>query len=83
MLEQPRQLLIEQFGVQAFAQFAQVTSEHLSELAALAENGALKIHLDATFPLDMAAALELVEKHSQRHCGDYRHVKLGASNPVL
>ncbi len=67
MLEQPRQDLMAQYGVNAIAQFTQVTSERLSKLAELVDQGVLKIEIDKTFPLEQAAeALAYLQtKHSK------------------
>jgi NADPH:quinone reductase-like Zn-dependent oxidoreductase len=67
MLEQPRQDLMQEFGVEAFAQFTQVTTERLTKLAELVDQGALKVHVDKTFPLSqVSAALLYLEKQSPR-----------------
>ena len=67
MLERPREELMKEFGVEAFFQFTQVTTERLTQLAELADQGALKVHIDKTFPLaQAAAALEHLEKASPK-----------------
>jgi alcohol dehydrogenase len=67
MLEQPRQDLMQEFGVEAFAQFTQVTTERLTKLAELVDQGALKVHVDKTFPLSqVSAALLYLQKQSPR-----------------
>jgi alcohol dehydrogenase len=67
MLEQPRQDLMQEFGVEAFAQFTQVTTERLAKLAGLVDQGALKVHVDKTFPLSQVSAARLyLEKQSPR-----------------
>jgi len=55
MTEQPRQDLIEQYGVNTIRQSTEVTSERLSKLAELVGQGILKIEIDKTFSLDQAA----------------------------
>jgi NADPH:quinone reductase-like Zn-dependent oxidoreductase len=55
----------ERFGVGAVAQFSQVTSDRLSKLAELVDQGALKVNIDRTFPLEQAStALLYLEKES-------------------
>jgi NADPH:quinone reductase-like Zn-dependent oxidoreductase len=67
MLEPPQPHLIKKFGVGALSQFTQVTTERLTKLAELVDNGPLKIHVDKTFPLEQAsAALQLVENQSPK-----------------
>jgi len=56
MLEQPRQDLMKEFGVEAFFQFTQATTERLTRLAEFVDRGALKVHVDKTFPLEQASA---------------------------
>lgn len=63
MLVQPRQDLMKEFGVEAFRQVTQVTTERLTKLAELVDNGALKVHVDKIFPLSQASgALLQLEK---------------------
>jgi NADPH:quinone reductase-like Zn-dependent oxidoreductase len=51
-------------GIEAFAQFTQLTTERLAELAELVDNGVLKVHVEKIFPLSQAsAALLQLEKH--------------------
>ena len=67
MLEQPRRELMDEFGVQASMLSTQVTTERLTKLADLVDQGALCVHIDRTFPLERAsAALQYVEKDSPR-----------------
>jgi alcohol dehydrogenase len=67
MVERPDQGLIEEFGVGATFQSTQVNTERLTKLAEFVELGALKVHVDATFPLDETAeALRYLEKESPR-----------------
>jgi NADPH:quinone reductase-like Zn-dependent oxidoreductase len=67
MLEPPRQDLIKEFGVEALSQFTQVTAERLRKLAKLVDNGALKVHVDKTFPLEqVSAALQHLENQSPK-----------------
>ncbi len=67
MLQPPRPDLMKNFGVEAFSQSTQVTTERLTKLAALVDQGALRVHVDKTFPLEQAgAALLYLEKESPR-----------------
>jgi len=67
MLEQPRQDLMKEFGVEAFAQFTKVTTERLTRLAHLVDRGALKVRLGKSFPMERAsAALQYLEKDSPK-----------------
>lgn len=54
MLEQPNAELMQQYGVTAIAQFTQVTTERLSKLAELVDQGVITVHIDKTFPLEQA-----------------------------
>ncbi|TSC72706.1 MAG: NADPH:quinone reductase Zn-dependent oxidoreductase [Parcubacteria group bacterium Gr01-1014_38] len=56
MVEQPNAELMQQYGVTAISQFTQVTTERLSKLAELVEQGVIKVRLDKTFPLEQAGA---------------------------
>lgn len=56
MIEQPNRELMEKYGVNAIAQFTQVTKERLEKLTGLVERGAVKVHIDKVFSLDEAAA---------------------------
>jgi NADPH:quinone reductase-like Zn-dependent oxidoreductase len=59
MLEQPNQALMSQYQVKAIAQATKVTSERLTEVAKLVDDGVLKVKIDKTFNLEQtAAALE-------------------------
>lgn len=63
MLEPPREDLMRDYGVEAIAQFTQVTAERLARLAELVDQGAVKVHVDRTFPLQQAGeALQSLEK---------------------
>ena len=67
MVEQVRKDLMEQFGVEAFWEFTQMTGDRLAELARLVNLGALNVHVERTFPLERtAAALAALEKESPR-----------------
>ena len=67
MLEQPRREQMDEFGVQASMLSTQVTTERLTKLADLVDQGALYVHIDTTFPLERAsAALQYLEKDSPR-----------------
>ena len=56
MVEQPNAELMQQYGVTAIAQFTQVSTERLTKLAELVDQGVLKVHIDKTFPLEQAGA---------------------------
>ena len=56
MVEQPDEALVKQYDVRYTAQFTHVTTERLAKIAALADDGTLKINIDKSFPLDQAAA---------------------------
>jgi NADPH:quinone reductase-like Zn-dependent oxidoreductase len=67
MLEQPRQDLMKEFGVEAFFQFTQVTTERLTRLAELVQRDALKVNVDKIFPLEQAsAAMQYLENQAPR-----------------
>ena len=67
MLVQPREDLMKEFGVEAFFQFTQATTERLARLAQLVDRGALKVHVDKTFPLAQAsAALQHLENRAPK-----------------
>jgi NADPH:quinone reductase-like Zn-dependent oxidoreductase len=67
MLVQPRRELMKKFGVEAFAEFGYVTTDRLTALAKLVDQGVLKVHIDETFQLERAsAALLQLEKASPR-----------------
>ena len=67
MLEEPRQELMKEFDVEAFSEFAPVTTDRLIALATLVDQGVLRVHIDKVFPLDQAsAALLHLEKDSPR-----------------
>jgi len=55
MLEQPREDLMRDYGVEAVYQFTRATTERLARLAALVDQGTLKVHVHRTFPLEQAA----------------------------
>lgn len=62
MLEPPREELMRDHGVHAIYQSTQATTERLAELV---DEGAVKAHVDKTFPLEQAAeALQTLEKSS-------------------
>ncbi len=54
VLEQPRLELPERYGVKAIRQYTEVTSERLSKLAELVDQGVIKVHVEKTFPLEQA-----------------------------
>jgi NADPH:quinone reductase-like Zn-dependent oxidoreductase len=67
MVEKSRQDLMKECGVEGSAQVTQVTTDRLNTLAALVDQGALKICIDETFSPERAAeALLHVEKGSLR-----------------
>jgi NADPH:quinone reductase-like Zn-dependent oxidoreductase len=62
MLEQPNQELMAQYSVTAIAQSSKVTSERLSQLAKLVDEGVIKVKVDKTFPLSQTKeALEYLK----------------------
>jgi NADPH:quinone reductase-like Zn-dependent oxidoreductase len=62
MLEQPNAALMAQYGVKAIAQGTSINTESLTKLAALVEQGVIKVHVDKTFPLEQAGeALEYLK----------------------
>lgn len=54
MLEQPNQVLMEQFGINAIFQFTQVNRERLTKLARWVDQNNTRINVDKTFPLEEA-----------------------------
>jgi alcohol dehydrogenase len=67
MIEQPKQELMDKYGVEALHQFTKVTTDRLRKLAELVDQGALKVNIDKTFPLEQAGeALQELETHSPR-----------------
>jgi NADPH:quinone reductase-like Zn-dependent oxidoreductase len=67
MVEPPHLDLMKEFGVEALSQFTQVTTERLTKVAELVDDGALKVHVDKTFPLEQAsAALQQLENQSPK-----------------
>ena len=67
LLERPPQTYTGEPGVEAYLQITHVTSTRLQTLAALVEDGAVKVHIGATFSLDRAAAaLSHLERASPR-----------------
>jgi NADPH:quinone reductase-like Zn-dependent oxidoreductase len=66
LLEQPRQELMNNFEVEAFALSTQVTTERLTK-SGLVDKGALRVQVDQTFPLEqVGAALHHLESKSPR-----------------
>ena len=55
-LAQPRQRLMNNFWLEAIALSTQVTTGRLARLAELVDQGALKVRVDETFPLELAGA---------------------------
>jgi NADPH:quinone reductase-like Zn-dependent oxidoreductase len=67
MLEQPEENLMKQHEVKAISQFTQVTTERLTRLAELVDQGAIKVHIDKAFPLSEASeALEYLKSGAHR-----------------
>ena len=67
MLEPPRDDLMREFRVEAFAQVTRVTTERLLRLAELVDSGVIEARIARTFPLERApAALAHLEKDSPR-----------------
>jgi NADPH:quinone reductase-like Zn-dependent oxidoreductase len=54
MTEQPNSDLMKRYGVKAIGQFTQANTEKLNKLTELVEKGAIKVHVDKTFPLEQA-----------------------------
>lgn len=68
MVSRPDEALMQQYGVSMVAQFTKVTTERLTKLAGLIDQGAIQVHVDKTFPLSEAAdALEYLK--SGKHHG--------------
>jgi len=68
MLEQPNEELSKRYSVEAISQFTRVTTERLTKLAELVDQGAIKVNIDKTFPLEQASqALDYV--HQGKHHG--------------
>ena len=55
MLEKPNKELMEQYGVKAIFELTNSTTERLTKVAALVDQGHIKINIDKTFTLDEAA----------------------------
>lgn len=67
MLSQPDEQLMQKYQVKMISQFTKVTRERLTKLAELITSGAIKLHVDKTFPLDQAAeALDYLEQGKQQ-----------------
>jgi NADPH:quinone reductase-like Zn-dependent oxidoreductase len=56
MLEQPRPELMNNVWLESIALSRQVTTGRLTKLAEMVDEGALKFHVDETFPLELAGA---------------------------
>jgi alcohol dehydrogenase len=54
MLEQPNEELINRYGVKFISQQTKPTSEKLTKLAEMVEQGVLKVNIDKAFPLEQA-----------------------------
>ena len=54
-LEQPNSEIMNQYGIRAIFQFAQVNRERLTKLAQWVDQNNVKVNVDKTFPLDEAA----------------------------
>jgi NADPH:quinone reductase-like Zn-dependent oxidoreductase len=55
MVEQPNEELARHHHVKALHQFTQCTTERLTKVAELIDNGTLHVHVDRTFPLEQAS----------------------------
>jgi alcohol dehydrogenase len=55
MLEQPNEDLMKQYNIKAIAQQTKTTTEKLNKIAGLVDQGAIKVKIDKTFPLEQAA----------------------------
>lgn len=67
MLEKPDEELIKQKQIKAIAQFTRVTTERLAKLAELVDEGAIKVNVDKTFPLEEAVeALAYIQEGKHR-----------------
>ncbi len=67
MLEQPKPDLEKQYGVTAIAQQTKITTASLAKLADLIDQGVLTVHIEKTFPLQLAGeALTFLEKSRTR-----------------
>jgi len=63
MTEKPNQELMQKHGVTAIAQATRVNPERLHKLAELVDQGAIKVNVDKTFPLEQASeALEYIRE---------------------
>ncbi len=67
MVEQPDDQLVKHYKVSYTAQFTRVTNQRLAKIAALVDDGKLKIAIDKVFPLEeTAAALEYLKSGHSR-----------------
>lgn len=67
MLVQPNKDLMEKYGVKAILEWTGPTTDRLTKIADLVDQGAMKINIDKTFPLDQAAqALTYQQKNHPR-----------------
>jgi NADPH:quinone reductase-like Zn-dependent oxidoreductase len=64
MLRQPSLDMAKEFGVEAIAQYTQVTTKRLNTLAKLVDQRVLKVYIDETFSPDRAAEALLRVEHS-------------------
>lgn len=55
MTDQPIEDLVQKYQIQAIAQQTKTTTERLTKLAELVEQGAIKVKIDKVFPLEQAA----------------------------
>ncbi|HEV2402817.1 MAG TPA: NADP-dependent oxidoreductase [Candidatus Saccharimonadales bacterium] len=55
MVAQPDEALAKQYNVKAINEFTQVTTERLTKITELVDQGILTVHVDKTFPLEQAA----------------------------
>lgn len=67
MLVQPNKDLMEKYGVKAILEWTGPTTDRLTKLADLVDQGAIKINIDKTFPFDQTAqALTYQQKEHLR-----------------
>jgi NADPH:quinone reductase-like Zn-dependent oxidoreductase len=67
MLVQPNKDLMEKYGVKAINEWTEPTTNRLTKIANLVDQGVIKINIDKTFPLDQTAqALTYQQKEHPR-----------------
>lgn len=65
MVSQPDEELVNKYDINFTAQFTKVTTEKLTKIAELVDDGKIKVHIDKVFPLDQAA--EAIEYQKTGH----------------